>query len=99
MDRKRIAMMAGLGVTAALVLALIAVVILRALGVISVPFVDADATKAAVETTLNQSAGSTEANAPTEATVSSAEETTEIAKSGLTEPSTEEDETSTENET
>ncbi|MBO4477582.1 MAG: N-acetylmuramoyl-L-alanine amidase [Lachnospiraceae bacterium] len=95
MDRKRIAMMAGLGVTAALVLALIAVVILRALGVISVPFVDADATKAAVETTLNQSAGSTEANAPTEATVSSAEETTEIAKSGLTEPSTEE-ETSTE---
>ena len=97
MDRKRIAMMAGVGVAAALVLALIAVVILRAVGVIAVPFVDANATKAAVETTLPESEGSTADNASTEATVNSAEETTQIAKSGVTEPPTEDPaETSTE---
>ena len=90
MDRKRIAMMAGVGVAAALALALIVVVILRATGVISVPFVDADATKNAVETTMDQNSGSEADRSTSDGTVGSTGETTEIAKSGLTISVTEE---------
>ena len=100
MDRKRIAMIGGVGVVAALVLTLVVVLILRVTGVLSLPFADAEETLPIGETTL-------EFNETTEAVGFSSENfnrSTEagvtIEKSGLTIEATKEtEETSTEDVT
>lgn len=115
MDRKRIAMLAGVGVAAAMALALIVTVILHFTGAILLPFWGAEETKVAYETTIETKEGSKATTNSTEAVESSTSdeeptdpsETEEMTTEEETETSTEEDtteestseETTTEEET
>ena len=99
MDRKRIAMLAGVGVAAAMVLALIVTVILHWTGAVALPFWGAEETKVAYETTQTPNTGTEVAKMNTAAEESSEEDRTDIDLSRSTEVSTEATEESTEEET
>ena len=66
MDRKRIAMLAGVGVAAAMVLALIVTVVLHFTGAITLPFLGAEETKVAFLTSEDSTEASEVATTKTE---------------------------------
>ena len=97
MDRKRIAMLAGVGVAAAMVLALIVAVILHFTGAVSLPFLGAEETKVAFATTSDPTKASEVEATGTEAEEKSSADVTQV-KPGETEEKTTEEETETSTE-
>ncbi|MBO7514075.1 MAG: Ig-like domain-containing protein [Lachnospiraceae bacterium] len=90
MDKKRIAMLSGVGVVAALVLTLVVVSILRATGVISLPFGEDEETLPIPEITTVSDESTAAAESSGQAVESSAEASSEVVKSGITIVATEE---------
>jgi N-acetylmuramoyl-L-alanine amidase len=99
MDRKRIAMLAGVGVAAAMVLALIVTVVLHFTGAITLPFLGAEETKVAFLTSEDSTEASEVATIKTETEENSSTEVTQVEPTETEVTTEEETESSTEEET
>lgn len=99
MDRKRIAMLAGVGVAAAMVLALIVTVVLHFTGAITLPFLGAEETKVAFLTPEDSTEASEVATTKTETEENSSTEVTQVEPTETEVTTEEETESSTEEET